>query len=155
MSEFGANGAEKDLYDFYFMGGIKPGRREKVESLYEVLKNDGYRCKFFFVDKSKSYMSYSKNIEIIKQSKCLIELTQDNQKGLTLRAMEALKYKRKLITTNQTIANYSFYHKDNIFVLGIDDWSTIRSFIQTQYRPIPEEIVKDYDINSWLTKILS
>ena len=52
------------------------------------------------------------------QSKVIIDIPLENQKGLTIRTFEALKLNKKIITTNAEIKKYSFYNHDDICVFS-------------------------------------
>ena len=74
--------------------------------------------------------------------------------GLTIRVLEALGAKKKLITTNKDIVNYDFYHPENIYVYdGKVDLENI--FFTSEYFEIDYEIYKKYSLESWLKEILS
>jgi len=87
----------------------------------------------------------------IQKARCIIEIVQNGQKGSTLRPLEALACGKKLMTNNQFIKEYDFYLKENIFIIGEDDFFTIDTFIQTPFTPLPSAIVDKYDISSWLS----
>jgi hypothetical protein len=78
------------------------------------------------------------------KSKALLDLVQENQNGLTWRPIEAMYYRKKLITNYENIRQYDFYRKENIFILGKDDLSTLNLFINSEYADLPVEIVNRY-----------
>ena len=53
---------------------------------------------------------------IYSNSRCVLDSAQEGQMGLTIRVLEALGAKKKLITTNEDIVNYDFYNEENIYV---------------------------------------
>lgn len=92
-------------------------------------------------------------INIFKKSKCILDSPQCGQSGLTIRTIEALGAKRKLITTNADIIHYDFYCENNILIY--DDSFDVRSaFFSTDYKDLPEEIYSKYSLNNWLKSIL-
>lgn len=94
-------------------------------------------------------MKYSEIINWILSSKCLIEIVQQGQTGLTMRAMEALCFKKKLLTNNKSIRFEKMYDKNNIFIWGEDDVMTLSSFINSEYKEIEDEIIEEYDMKKW------
>ena len=56
-------------------------------------------------------------LEIIGKSNCVLDIERAVQCGLTMRTIEILGAKRKLITTNADIKNYDFYNKSNILLI--------------------------------------
>ena len=94
----------------------------------KFLISKGLNCVFFVANvnssnKSNQYqgieyiksMRYSKTIEYIQRSKCLLEIVQNGQNGSTLRPIEALVYGKKLLTNDKNILNQDFYDKNNMF----------------------------------------
>lgn len=94
-------------------------------------------------------ISYSEILNNISQSKCLVDIVQDGQEGLTYRPLEALFYNKKLITNNKTITEYDFYKEENIYILGKDARS-LKKFIESDFVPWNEKIVKKYTIENWI-----
>ena len=54
--------------------------------------------------------------DVYETSRCVLDSAQDGQLGLTIRVLEALGAKKKLITTNEDVINYDFYKPENIYV---------------------------------------
>ena len=81
-----------------------------------------------------------------------MELQEQGQTGLTLRAMEALFFQKKLLTDNQEVLNCDFYRQENIFVWGQDDECRLADFLQVPYQKIPEETVSQYTWEAWLDR---
>ena len=65
--------------------------------------------------------------QLFLNSRCILDSPQAGQLGLTIRVLEALGAKKKLITTNKDIKNYDFYKEENIYEVrgGIRDILTI------------------------------
>lgn len=134
-------------FDFYFVGYCK-NRQFEIEQILEQL-ND-FESIFHTVHKSSEYISYSQYLTQAQKSRCIVEIVHKGEKACTLRPLEAIALKRKLLTNNPEIKKYSFYHPQNIFILGQDDFSSLSAFIQSPFVPLPEETVDSYDINHWL-----
>ena len=47
--------------------------------------------------------------DVYESSRCVLDSAQAGQLGLTIRVLEALGAKKKLITTNEDVVNYDFY----------------------------------------------
>lgn len=134
-----------------FLGRAKERKNELIK-LEKTLNTLGIATNFYIIEKEKDLIGYDKYLESISESKCILDYNQEGQVGLTLRPMEALFLKKKLITNNKDIVNYNFYKTNNIFILGIDDMSKIRAFIDSPYEEVDEEIVNYYDFESWLKR---
>ena len=91
--------------------------------------------------------------EIYNTSRCILDSPQDNQVGLTIRVIEALGAKKKLITTNEDVINYDFYREENIYIYnGKFDLDNI--FFNSEYSEIENEIYEKYSLRHWLKVIL-
>lgn len=97
-------------------------------------------------------MTTSENFDYMKKSKAILDVTNPIQSGLTMRTLEAIGMKKKLITTNKDITNYEFYNSNNIYVLDenviIDD-----RFLNKPYDNIDESIRNKYTLNQWIRDI--
>jgi hypothetical protein len=55
--------------------------------------------------------------EILQASRIIIDIQHPKQTGLTMRTIEMLGLKKKLITTNKDVVDYDFYDEKNIFII--------------------------------------
>ena len=60
------------------------------------------------------YLSYSDVLHHVQRTNCIVEIMNPGQKGLTLRAMEAVCCNKKLLTDNITIKELKYY--DNNYI---------------------------------------
>jgi hypothetical protein len=139
-------------YDFYFIG-FEKNRAHIISELKRRLEN--YNCFFKVVHSVSECLPYSANMQNIATSKCIIEIVQDGQKGSTLRPLEALSLKKKLLTNNKNVKDYDFYSPQNIFILGEDNIDDIDTFINSEFEELPDEIIKKYDIATWLNHYIN
>jgi len=145
-------------WDIFFVGEDK-GRLEKILMYEECFKNMGLTVNVNVVNSSnrllikKSYkerMSYSEVLINVSKSNAILDIVKEGQHGLTLRPLEALFFKKKLITDNRDILDYDFYHPQNIFVLGKDDLGQLKQFISSPYVKISNKIIDRYDFSNWI-----
>ena len=85
-------------------------------------------------------------------SKSILDIVNPNQSGLTLRVMESLFFKKKLITNNLFISEYDFYNSQNIFILGKDREEDLHDFINSNYIDVDDSIVTSYDYHNWVKR---
>lgn len=148
--------------DVFFVG-IDKEREEILKRLREEFTKLNIKYNFVVAKKQKSifsfnkkyvnYIPYEKVIENIIKSKAILDIVNNNkQNGLTLRPLESIFLKRKLITTNNTIDRYDFYKKDNIFIIGKDDISKLPKFLNTPFIEIEKEILEKYKFENWLNR---
>lgn len=101
----------------------------------------------------KHQLTYKEVVQHSMASKALIDLVAEWQTGLTLRPLEALVLKKKLITNMRSIVNEPFYNKNNIFVLGVDDLDSICDFINNPYDlSNHDKYTNYYSFSSWLDR---
>ncbi|MGL6099158.1 MAG: hypothetical protein ACRC0G_06010 [Fusobacteriaceae bacterium] len=163
-------------YDLTFIGTAHSDRYRILKSL----KNEGLEKKlknYFFmyfpskalfylkklIDKSYlktdindfSFNSISKNeiLDIISKSKVIIDIQHPKQTGLTMRSIEMLGMKKKLLTTNKDIVNYDFYNENNIRIIDRDNPELDSEFIKSEYKEINNSIYEKYSIGKWLEEI--
>lgn len=152
-----------------FFFGKDKGRLSHLQNLARQFRGLGYVCEFNVVpDARKKYSSdafdgvkrvnYTAYKDIVKQelnSNALLEILQDGQSGITWRALEALFYKRKLITNFMNIKEYDFYNVNNIYIIGFDEEKRFEQFMKTPYQEIPEAIKNRYTFVGWLQNMIN
>ena len=141
-------------YDFFFLGRDK-GRKETLTRLQAKLNEIG-TTRFEIVNDSqlKDQIEYYDYIEILRHTRAICEINQPGQKGLTIRAMEALFFKKKLITNNKDIINYDIYDSNNILLYDDNTSATdIMEFMKLPYKEISHTVSYKYEIHQWINKI--
>lgn len=149
-------------WDIYFLGQDKH-RFDMLHALGEQWQAAGLRTRLRMVpEPGQSYpkataveilpqgIDYPSNIDAINRARCLLEITQANQTGLTVRCLEALFFHKKLITNNPGVRQLPFYSADRFFVLGQDEASRLPAFLQTPMPLLPEGALDAYDFAHWV-----
>ncbi len=136
-------------YDVFYIGKDK-GRLQKLQSIENEMKSYGINTYFYITwergwQKAKDgihqeFLPYEKVLEYIGKSKAILHLIEGAQQGITIRIQESLIHKRKLITDDKNITGYDFYNPHNIFILGVDELSQLREFLDSPY----EDVKSDY-----------
>lgn len=151
-----------------FVGSLHSGRQKNLRALKKL--NPQVNFFFYLYSDIISFLKYIKNtkvsevkfkilnyddyIKIVGNSTALIELPHPEQKNITTRAIEVLGTKTKLITTVQAIKSYDFYNENNIFIID-SNISQIQEWLKKDYLECDREIIKKYQIDSWLDAILN
>lgn len=133
--------------DLYYIGHIK-GREQFIKALLEIGTIKGAAMNIQLAGAGKQYetisgveyLSEKKPYEdVIKElltSKCILDITQEGQTGITLRYYEAVVYNKKLITNNANIIRLPYYdgHFMKIY-RSIDDldWDWIMNNEEPNY----------------------
>lgn len=165
-------------YDISFVGTVHSDRYSIIKAIKEQAIKNQLNVNFFMYFPSKviylakkifdknykdtdikdfSFNSISKNrvLDIISNSKVILDIQHPKQVGLTMRTIEMLGMKKKLITTNADIKNYDFYNSDNIQIISRDNPVLDFSFIKSNYKEIDKKIYEKYSIGNWLEEIFS
>lgn len=159
-------------YNFYYIGVLRDKKRyQYVKWLKDYLELNNLKVffKLFVRKEDKKYLPknydkdliitevipYNKNIEILKNSKVVLDLKYKDQKGLTLRCYEAIAAGTKIITDNEDIVNYDFYNENNIKIIkNIEDVKNIPlEFFRTSVEKIDKKIKERYSIKGFLNEI--
>ena len=123
--------------------------------------------KFYIFDKKKKIINNSLINSIqetiplsvvnkyIEKSNVLLDIHRENQNGLSFRVFESMGLHKKLITTNSDIKNYDFYNENNILIIDSKNPEIPLEFIKKPYIEIPENILNNYKISGWFTKLIN
>lgn len=94
-------------------------------------------------------------IELMSNSKVVVDIQHPKQTGLTIRTIEVLGARRKLITTNSSILEYDFYNPKNIQVVDRINPSLPEFFLTQPYEKLSEELYKKYSLKQCLIDIFA
>lgn len=157
----------QDVYDAFFVG-VDKNRLSTLLKVKKLLESYQYKTKIILrkaknvvyknlTDEERYILTeqgikYNEVIKYIHQSKCIIEIEDIGQNGLTLRPMEAIFFKKKLITDNHDIMKYDLYKQENTFILGHDVEERLATFLDSPYEPVDEEIIRQYTWEAWLDR---
>ena len=133
---------------------VAKNRIHELQALKELLETNALTCNFIIPETAKEGISYAEYLKQLSLSRCVIDINQSNQTGLTRRPLEALFYNKKLITNNADIRRHNFYNPKNIFIFGIDSTEFLKEFVKSPVDKIPEQIRQQYDINTWIDQYL-
>lgn len=165
-------------YDACFIGTIHTDRYRILEKLLDSLDRDGRRVFVYcyypsrilhrlrsLVDPgfrrfSRKYVNFvglplSEVVDYISASRCVIDINRPDQKGLTMRTIEALGAQRKLITTNADIASYDLYRASGVQIVDRDMPVVSDAFLLSKDRPFDESVRERYSVTNWVRDVLS
>lgn len=153
-------------YDVLFVGYLKQ-RGALISEIYRLLQDIDAKAYFYVVRSDSihnnlteelpfelhdSYLPYVEYRNILMKSRVVLDVTESDQVGLTIRTLETIRYKRKLITNNTDIKSYDFYNKNNIFIFGVDDLNTLPYFMKSPYIDVAPSLLKKYNFTDWVKK---
>lgn len=141
-------------YDVVFVGKDK-GRLSVLLELRSQFDAMGLKT-YFVISPSHSYdknpeyspaISYIDSVKLGSRSKAVLDYIEVNNSGQSLRVIEALFQKEKIITNSILVSDYDFYCPENIFILGEDNLSRFDDFLNSPYKEIDERIIERYDFD--------
>jgi hypothetical protein len=104
-------------------------------------------------DVSFQSLSFDQISGAMKKSLAVIDIEHPNQVGLTMRTIESLGARKKLITTNANIKEYDFYDSDNICIVNREMVSVEGEFFAKPYKSLRPEIYNKYSLRNWLIEV--
>ena len=137
-----------------FFCGLPKDRAGTLQRLRTRLEAEGLTCDFVIPRTPAEKLTYPQYLDRLARTRCVIDISQKGQTGLTRRPLEALFYGKKLLTDNPEIARYDFYRPQNVFILGKDPEEQLRAFIESPLAEVPETVRAAYDVNEWIRHYL-
>lgn len=162
----------RDECDFFFLG-LDKGRKSTLDSLkfkLETLKfKTDFRVKYSpkgmlekvdkWIKRNDKYkmLSYRDNLYLAARSSCIVELVQEGQSGITLRALESIFLGKKLLTNNKDILKSSLFKKNNIMYFENSDSISneeLIAFIKKPFDEYPQQTLEEYTFSYNVKTIL-
>ena len=139
---------------FFFLGRDK-GRKKVLDSMMNIFSKYG-KCNFIITDTNtnKDTVKYDDYIKKLIVSGVLCDVVQSGQTGMTLRILEGLFYRKKIITNNVHISKYPFFNSTN-FLIYKEDISDeeITEFLNSNYIDYPTSIIENYSMEKWAKSV--
>lgn len=151
-------------WDICFIGRDK-GRYKELMLLKDSFSQMGIRAYIrliadfsftrFFRSQYSAPISYQDYLDVVSDSKAMLDLVQNGQVGPTRRVMEALFSGKKLVSNNADLVNCDFYRPENIFILGRESMDGLSAFLASPFVPLDEEILASYSLEDRITQLSS
>jgi hypothetical protein len=168
-----AGGSDHD-YDFSFVGTARLRRLRELSRIAAGLRQSGRPYLFYLYAASAAQyamfrvaarmvgyrdtltrvsMPYEQYANVTMRSRCIVDIEQSDQNGLTIRTIEAVFSGRPLVTSNCNIGQYDF--AGDLAVSTIEPGP--EGLMVPNYRDVSsfEGYFEKYGIRSWLGAILS
>jgi len=169
--------AKKDI-DLLFVGSIHSDRYPLLMKIQSLCAEAGKTTDFFMFLQSKKlfyarkasdksfstakmtdfeFTSLSKEdlINKLARTKVVLDIQHPSQTGLTMRTVEMIGAKKKIITTNKHIKDYDFYNPTNVLCIDRENIELDMSFFETDFKDLDDAIYHRYSIDGWLEEIFS
>ena len=148
--------------DMYFVGEDK-NRFEQLKQIIDHSSKHNLKCNINMLSDSNTiydekykdiyineYIPYTTVLNSISKSKAIIDITKENQNGLTLRVLEAIFMNKKLITNNSNIKNEFFYDPNKIYIIEDDKYESLDRFINSGKIEYDKKTKEYYSFENWL-----
>jgi len=135
--------------DLFYMGNVKD-RLAFCKQLLQDMENNNVRPDFKLLcgdpvllqqipeqARLQRYLPYPEMVEKLQSTKCIFDMTQAGQSGITLRYYEAVVYNKKLLTNNEHIKTLPFYDSRYMKIYHTPediDWQWVTSDDMPDYR---------------------
>lgn len=149
-------------YDTVYLGVLKnKDRLKKVKSIERKLQEENVKFNFFLVKGNERFqgvkyspqMKYSDILKIVSEAKCIVDIANLNQVGLSLRPLEAIYFRKKLITDNSEIEREPLFNKNNIFIFNDSTTKSISRFTKEPYDMVNHnKLINYYSFEEWLKR---
>ncbi|MFV0560755.1 MAG: oligosaccharide biosynthesis protein Alg14 [Enterococcus sp.] len=144
-------------YDIFF-GATNNGRKEKAMELKKKFQELGLRAYYHILmargNEQPGYLPYNEYVEIVAQTRGILELLREGQQGVTLRTFESLFFQKKLITANEALLHYRFYDPKNIFLIQEHTLDELPEFLNQPVQETPSDVLEFFDVASWARRFV-
>lgn len=163
-------GAEPQDIDVAFVGWLHSDRLESARRMQAEAKTLGLSTFVYLYtgwltwlklvlrgearDVHPRTLPYAELLRINQRARCIYDLPHTLQTGLTMRTIETLGIRRKLLTTAQDVIHYDFYNADNVRVVRLPETGLDRDFVMSTPTPIDPAILRRYSLDAWLDDVL-
>lgn len=103
----------------------------------------------------KKSVSYSKVQVMQNKSKAILEIVPSDTVDITMRTVDSIILKKKLITNSTKIISKEYYDPNNVFIIGKDNEETIFDFLNSGYNDVSLEMIKQHKLSVWKEKLLN
>lgn len=92
---------------------------------------------------------------LLARSRVILDIERPIQAGLTMRTLEAIGARKKIITTNPFAIMSDIYREENILLIDRNNIVIPESFFSSDFVDLPDGINKKYSLNGWLDDVFS
>lgn len=124
------------------------GKKAWKYRIKEIFKKSGIIFK-------RKLIAHEELPKYYQNTKVIIDLMRAGQYGLSFRVFEAMALEKKIITDNEKIIEYDFYHPNNILVINENFGNIEKDFFNNNYQSPPEEVYRKYTLDCWIEKVFN
>ena len=96
-------------------------------------------------------------LDVLRRSRGVFDVSHSRQTGLTMRTIETIGARRKLVTTNQEVLTYPFYDVTRVLVFDpeLTTPEDVRDFLASPQKPLDPQTYEQFGIASWVDRIVT
>lgn len=175
-SEAERKGSRK--FDLTFIGSLHSQRIAIVNKVHDIASRKGLNTFTYLFTKRTHYikqkyilhnsdfangmiddikyksMSLSETNNIFANSNIVVDYTHPQQNGFTMRTIESIGNRCKLVTNNNKVLKADFYNASNIYVYDPENFDIPEEFLSAPFTELPSKIYNKYSLQNWLNDIL-
>lgn len=168
---------EKDI-EILYLCSLHSDRAKVLNNLKKICEEKNYKLythmyfdRFLFykgkyITKKDEYLEANKEdvafkklnnketFDLYNRSKVIVDYTYPDQRGYSMRTIECLGSRCKIVTNNKVIKDADFYDERNIFVYEGTDVKIPEGFVESEYKDIENKLYSYYSLSGWLETIL-
>jgi hypothetical protein len=148
---------QKNKYDIAIIGTGHPDRVEFIKKFCQLYDKQYRIYKYIYIKDANENefihnkpLPYEEYLDIISESRALLDIPSIRQKGPTTRFFDALLTDTKVITVNTDIIKYPVY-SPNICIVSRENPLVDEDFIYSSYKDVEYESL---NVEKWLDKLL-
>ena len=160
-----SSSVKEEKYDICFIGNDR-GREKKLREIAIYCKNANLKTAFYikkagvatYTDEAtgihyiQQNMPYEEVIDIIKESKCVLELMVETNCTCSLRVQEAVIFNKRILTDNPCV-NKMPCCEDGANVYYFEKAEEINTNFLRENKKVSYDYNEEYSLGSWLKKI--
>ena len=101
----------------------------------------------------RTIINFNKVNMIYDRAKIIVDYTNPQQNGLSIRTIESIGHKCKLITNNNNIVNNNILEHENIYIYDENNFEITDDFINSKYKEVDKLVYDFYSVDGWLSSI--
>lgn len=156
---------KKELKDIYCITSDFT-KKELLERINEYCIKNKIKADINLVDEKLS--QNKSNIKILergieleqmikecKETKAILKIIRDRNRAPSMRTMDCIGLRKKLITNNKSIIKEDFYNSNNILIIDENNINIPNEFFLTPYEELSRNIYEKYNLKNWLKELLN
>lgn len=147
---------------------IKKCDQEKLSVFDYVYVNRFVYLKNRFITRKREFANLPKTVvpkfsplsldatnAVYSNSRIVVDYTHPGQTGYTMRTIECIGHRCKLMTNNRQLLKADFYNPSNVFIYDEDAFEIDTSFFESGYQELPGNVRERYSLKRWIEDMLS